>query len=72
MPDMIEHKKNGYLAIPYKEEDFAAGIAWMLDDETRLQELSHRAREKVEQEFELLSIARRYEALYNEIIATQV
>ena len=72
MPDMIEHKSNGNLAALYDSNDLAAGIAWVLDDETRLQELSHRAREKVEQEFELLRVARCYKAIYDEIVATLV
>ena len=51
MLDMIDHKQNGYLAKPLEVEDLARGIAWILEDELRLQSLSWRAREKVEQEF---------------------
>ncbi|MGK7899614.1 MAG: glycosyltransferase, partial [Xenococcus sp. (in: cyanobacteria)] len=68
MPDMIEHEKNGYLAQPYKIEDLARGISWVLENEARHQKLSHRAREKVEQEFAMEIPARRYSSLFNEIL----
>lgn len=53
MPDLIEHKQNGYLAHPFATEDLAQGIAWVLESRQRWQVLSSRAREKVEQEFTL-------------------
>jgi glycosyltransferase involved in cell wall biosynthesis len=68
MPDMIEHEKNGYLAQPYKIEDLAQGIAWVLENEERHQKLSYRAREKVEQEFTLEIQANRYLSLFNKIL----
>jgi glycosyltransferase involved in cell wall biosynthesis len=67
MPDMIEHKKNGYLAQPYQIEDLARGIAWVLENEERHQKLSYRAREKAEQEFTLELQACRYLSLFTEI-----
>jgi len=67
MPDMIEHQKNGYLAQPYKIEDLAQGIAWVLENEERHQKLSHRSREKVEQEFTLELQAYRYLSLFKEV-----
>jgi glycosyltransferase involved in cell wall biosynthesis len=67
MPDLIEHQKNGYLAQPYKVEDLAQGIAWVLENEERHQKLSYRAREKAEQEFTLEIQARRYLSLFTEI-----
>jgi len=69
MPDMIEHQKNGYLAQPYKIEDLAQGITWVLKSEERNQNLSHRAREKAEQEFSLEIQARRYLSLFTKIVA---
>ena len=69
MPDMIEHQQNGYLAQPYKFEDLAQGIAWVLENKKRHQKLSYRAREKVEQEFTLQIQACRYSSLYTEVIA---
>jgi glycosyltransferase involved in cell wall biosynthesis len=68
MPDTIEHQQNGYLAQPYEVEDFASGIAWVLEDRQRHQILSHRARERVEQELNLQLQADRYLDLYRQIL----
>ncbi len=68
IPDLIEHEKNGYLAQPYKTEDLAQGIAWVLENEERHQKLSFRAREKVEQEFTMEIQSRRYLSLFAEIL----
>ncbi len=68
MPDIIEHLKNGYLAQPYKLEDLAEGITWVLANKERYQKLSHRAREKAEQEFTLKIQAQRYLSLYSEVV----
>ena len=68
MPDMIEHQQNGYLAEPYKIEDFSRGVAWVLENDERHQKLSYRAREKAEQEFSSKILASRYSSLFNEIL----
>jgi glycosyltransferase involved in cell wall biosynthesis len=68
MPDMIEHRQNGYLARPYQTEDLAQGIAWVLGNQERHQSLSGRAREKVEQEFSQEIQARRYQSLFYSVL----
>ncbi|MBA3921988.1 MAG: glycosyltransferase, partial [Nostocaceae cyanobacterium] len=68
IPDLIEHQRNGYLAEPYNIEDLAQGISWVLENTDRHQKLSQRAREKVEQEFTLEIQAKRYAALFDEIV----
>jgi len=68
MPDLIDHRQNGYLAQPYEIEDLAHGIAWVLEDPERHQHLAHRAREKAEREFTLEMQARRYLALFEEVV----
>ena len=68
IPDLIEHQKNGYLAQPFKTDDLAQGIAWVLEKEERHQKLSYRAREKAEQEFALQIQAGRYLSLFKEIM----
>ncbi|MEO1669422.1 MAG: glycosyltransferase family 4 protein [Cyanobacteria bacterium J06631_2] len=69
MPDMIEHQHNGYLARPFAVEDLAQGLAWVLEDPERQFTLAQAARAKAEQEFALEIQARRYQALYQEILA---
>lgn len=68
MPDMIEHEKNGYLATPLKIDSLAHGIAWMLEDQSRLLNLSENSREEVLKNFRLDIQANRYSALFKEII----
>jgi glycosyltransferase involved in cell wall biosynthesis len=68
MPDMIEHQRNGYLAQPFKIEDLAKGIAWVLENKQRHQKLSHRAREKTEQEFALEIQAKRYCSVFKSLV----
>lgn len=69
MPDMIEHQQNGYLARPFIIEDLAQGVRWVLEDPTRLQSLADYSRTKAKQEFSLKIQARRYQNLYQEILA---
>jgi len=68
MPDMIEHKRTGYLARPYEVEDLEKGILWVLDNNKRGSELSRPCRQKVEENFSDVISAKRYSALYNELI----
>jgi glycosyltransferase involved in cell wall biosynthesis len=70
MPDSIEHQSNGYLAEPFLAEDFARGIAWVIEDADRYRQLSDRAREKIEQEFHLQLQASRYLSLFEEVYAS--
>jgi glycosyltransferase involved in cell wall biosynthesis len=70
LKDIVDHQQNGYLAQPYVVDDFAKGIAWVLEDEQRLQKLSFYAREKAEREFTLELQAHRYTALFQEVINT--
>jgi len=69
MPDMIEHRQNGYLAKAFDSADLAWGIGWVLDDTRRYQELSRNARVKAVHEFDQILQAQRYVSLYSEILA---
>lgn len=66
MPDLIEHKLNGYLSQPFEAEDLAEGIDWVLADGERLRILSSRCRDKVA-EFSLDRVAARYIELYKKL-----
>ncbi len=68
LKDIVDHQQNGYLAQPYKIEDLARGIVWVLENEERHRKLSHRAREKAKQEFALEIQAHRYLSLFSEIL----
>ncbi|MEO0537403.1 MAG: glycosyltransferase family 4 protein [Cyanobacteria bacterium P01_A01_bin.123] len=66
--DIVDHEKNGYLAQPYSPEDLAKGIAWILEDDERRQNLSHHALNKAIKEFGLDIQAQRYKSLYEKIL----
>lgn len=68
MPDMIDHKRNGYLA-KYKDvEDLSQGIKWILDEENRRKKLAEAACDKAEREYPLEVQAGRYVDLYEELL----
>lgn len=68
MPDMIDHKINGYLATPFESSDLADGVIWVLENESRHASLSQRARQTVEERYALRIVAEQYAALYQSIV----
>jgi len=67
--DMIEHRKNGYLAKPFDSADLAKGIEWILNlDKNRYNELCNNAREKVLREFDSKIVVKKYIKIYEEIL----
>jgi len=68
IPDMVVHEMNGYLARPFEVDDLAFGIEWVLANDERQQRLSEEARKKVEKEFDVNLIAKRYLDLFAEIL----
>lgn len=68
MSDLIDSAQTGYLAQPFDIDDLARGITWVLADRDRHQQLCIAARQKVEREFSAELQARRYTALYQELV----
>lgn len=68
MPDMIEHKNNGYLANQFDTEDLANGIAWILEDKERMVKLREQSRQKAVENFSQEIQANRYLSLYNSLL----
>jgi len=66
--DIVDHKKNGYLATPFKPDDLAEGITWVLETGEKSGELSQAARLKAETHFDIRIVARQYETLYGRIL----
>ena len=67
VPDMIEHKGNGYLVEPFEVKDLANGIEWILcNSEEKC--LGRRARLKAERENANGLIGRKYRQLYENIL----
>ena len=68
LKDIVDHKKNGYLAEPYDSEDLARGIKWILENEKREKELGINARNKVENDFNIEKVSKQYISLYRKIL----
>lgn len=64
--DMIDHQQNGYLAEPYDSEDLAKGIEWCIKHNED-HHLSNNARKKVEENYSMEIVAKKYMDLYNSI-----
>ena len=67
IPDMIDHKKNGFLAKPKDIDNLLEGIEWIISSLDRGADFATICREKVEKEYDLKIQARRYKALYESI-----
>jgi glycosyltransferase involved in cell wall biosynthesis len=68
LKDIIDHETSGYLAQPYEIEDLARGIAWILEDAHRHQQLRLNARQRAVEQFSLKVQARQYISLYQELL----
>jgi len=68
LPDMIDHKQNGYLAYYKSAESLARGIAWTIKDLEFSPRLRKAARKKVIQNFELIHVADQYIELYCKVL----
>ncbi|MBC8488958.1 MAG: glycosyltransferase family 4 protein [Ignavibacteria bacterium] len=68
MPDMIDHKKNGYLSVPRSASSLCDGILWIFKDRNRRLQLSIEARNKVQNSFGFDIIGRKYLQLYNSLM----
>lgn len=65
--DMITHKVNGYLAIPFDLKDLAQGIDWVLNNKDEFN-LSQNSVNKVREEFDYSIVAKKYIDLYKNIL----
>ncbi|OUC13633.1 MAG: glycosyl transferase [Alkalinema sp. CACIAM 70d] len=66
MPDMIIPGETGYLAQPYRVQDLAQGIRWVLMTD---QPLRPQARAQAEKSFALTQQAQRYQKLFQELLS---
>lgn len=69
LPDLIDHKQNGYLARPFDTEDLARGITWIVADPDRHAALCRAARTKAEREYSYSVVAKKYINLFSELIS---
>jgi glycosyltransferase involved in cell wall biosynthesis len=69
--DLVDHRRNGYLAENLSVEDLARGIAWCLERMAVDDELSHAARAKAVSCFDVRQIAYRHIGLYERLLAAR-
>lgn len=68
MPDMIEHKINGYLATPLNTDDLANGIQWILEDPVRKRSLEKAARIKVMENYTTDLVVEKHMEIYSRLL----
>ncbi|WMW23234.1 glycosyltransferase family 4 protein [Methanolobus mangrovi] len=68
--DIVEHKVTGYLAKPFDSSDLAKGIDWIFENHEK--PLSLQARNRVENNYTMESIANKYINLYCEILSEKL
>lgn len=68
LQDIVDHQENGFLANYVDTEDLSRGIAWVLGESGRHQGLAINARAKAVQEYSLEIQAKRYLAIYKEVV----
>lgn len=66
--DIVDHKRNGYLAEPFDETDLAKGIEWVLNAKNYAQ-LCTNAREKIVTTFDSRLVVKQYINLYREVLS---
>jgi glycosyltransferase involved in cell wall biosynthesis len=67
IPDIIDHKKNGYLAKPFDVDDLGRGIEWCIEDKKRNDQLGKNAREKVLKNFSQEVVSQKVVSFYKKI-----
>ncbi len=70
LPEMIDHRKNGFLAVYRSAEDLAKGIAWLLF-KANSEVMRRDAREKVMRNYAEDIVAAKYRQLYEELGRTE-
>ena len=68
IPEMIDHKVNGYVANYKDAEDLSDGIHWVLE-EAEYTQLSQNARKKVEEHYSETVVVEKYKTLYKSFLA---
>jgi len=64
--DIVDHRETGWLATPYEVEDFARGVAWVLEEADQ-DALGAEARDRAVERYEQRRVAREYLGLYESI-----
>jgi glycosyltransferase involved in cell wall biosynthesis len=68
IPDIVEHKKTGYLADPFSTDDLYQGILYCIDNHA---ELSDNSLRKAKEDFNAGTIVQKHIELYKKVLISQ-
>ncbi len=68
LSDVVNHKITGYLARPYDTEDFAQGIALLLNDNEKIEQMAQAARQVALKKFAAPVVANAYADIYRKVL----
>lgn len=68
IPEMVAHKKTGYIATQKDSRNLAEGIIWALENKDRQKELAQNARRKAEEDYAHSVVSRQYKDVYESIL----
>ena len=71
LPDIVDHGRSGWLAVPTDLEGLSKGITWLLSDGHRLNDMSVAARDSAVKKFSAAIVAERYLSVYADAIASR-
>ena len=71
LPDIIDHRRTGWLAKPEDVLDLSQGVAWLLTDRDRLHVLSLAARDSAIKKFSPKEVVKQYAAVYAAAMISQ-
>lgn len=66
--EIIDHKRDGFLAQYRSAQSLAEGIQWTLKDEERLRKLGKKARDKAVSEYGFDTVGEQYRQLYQNVL----
>lgn len=69
LPDIVIHRKTGWLAKAFDTEDLARGMSWVVSDAARHMELCENARARAVANFSYNVVATQYLDLYNGLVS---
>jgi glycosyltransferase involved in cell wall biosynthesis len=67
--DIVEHKRDGYKAVPFEPSDLARGIRWVLGQTPEAYtQLCRHARERAQRCFDSRVVAQQYAIVYRDLL----
>ena len=70
LPDIVSHRETGYLAKAFDPVDLASGLAWILEDSTRLAALGEASRARAVHLWSSKVVAARYLQMYQNVLTS--